>query len=416
MSYSADNLRQRRSTSAGTANLVWDGLNVLLEKDQAGATQAHYTDFPAAWGGLSSQRRGATSSFFGFDAQKNTRFLATAAGAVSDSYLCKAFGEELSVSGSTSNPFRFGGGVGYYRDLPARLYVRARHLNVSSGRWLSRDPIPAAGGSSYVYAINRPVSLIDPSGLSVNPPWRSGGVLSLVLTAYIGTACVETFYKPLRGGWGDGPRLENPWGGTFRTMNAAKIGYWNRFYNNECCIDTGIGYGIDCPDWPRIRLGHATGSSLHVGICGWSLPSGQLAYIVRMWGAEAPPYSLGAFAITYDMFVSVVPNFGYNVWGSHGGYPNYELWAYPHGAAPLWLHRWRSVFPWNDALFWTKFPVFSQAPPSHIPGLSQDGYATCVRFLYQYGRESPFDCRYCGLTPRQPGAPPPPTTWHYQWS
>ncbi len=76
-------------------------------------TQAHYSDSPGEWGGLASERRGSVSSFYGFDQQSNTRILVSIGGNITDSYLYKAFGEELLVSGTTVNPLRFGGQVGY---------------------------------------------------------------------------------------------------------------------------------------------------------------------------------------------------------------------------------------------------------------------------------------------------------------
>ena len=59
--YSADGMRQKKATSSGTVYFVRDGQNVLIETDANLVTQAHYTDFPSEWGGLSSERRGSTS-------------------------------------------------------------------------------------------------------------------------------------------------------------------------------------------------------------------------------------------------------------------------------------------------------------------------------------------------------------------
>ncbi len=73
--YSADGMRQKEVNSSGTVIFVRDGQNVLIETDANLVTQAHYTDFPGEWGGLSSERRGSTSSFYGFDQQLNSRIL-----------------------------------------------------------------------------------------------------------------------------------------------------------------------------------------------------------------------------------------------------------------------------------------------------------------------------------------------------
>ena len=114
---------------------------------------------------MASERRGSTSSFYGFDQQSNTRILVSIGGNITDSYLYKAFGEELLVSGTTVNPLRFVGQVGYWRDIASRLYVRTRHLRTDLGRWMSRDPIGFEGDwNLYRYVGNRPGVFIDPLG------------------------------------------------------------------------------------------------------------------------------------------------------------------------------------------------------------------------------------------------------------
>ncbi len=167
--YSADGNRQKKVNSSGTVFFVRDGENVLIETDANLVTQAHYTDSPGEWGGLSSARRGSTSSFYGFDQQSNSRILVSIGGNITDSYLYKAFGEELAVSGTTVNPMRYGGLVGYYRDISSRLYVRTRHLQTDLGRWMSRDPIGFDGGdfNLYRYVGSNPVLYFDPNGTGI---------------------------------------------------------------------------------------------------------------------------------------------------------------------------------------------------------------------------------------------------------
>lgn len=71
------------------------------------------------------------------------------------------------MAGTTINPYRFGGQVGYRRDAPSRQYVRARHLDTGEGRWISRDPIGFWGRDWNLarYVRNNPARLMDPSGL-----------------------------------------------------------------------------------------------------------------------------------------------------------------------------------------------------------------------------------------------------------
>jgi len=49
--YFDDGRRAVKETPAGATNFIWDGQDVLIEKDAALATTGRYTGFPGAWGG-----------------------------------------------------------------------------------------------------------------------------------------------------------------------------------------------------------------------------------------------------------------------------------------------------------------------------------------------------------------------------
>ena len=170
--YAGNGTRRQKVTVATTTNFVWDGENVLQERDSSNSRVAQYTDAPGMWGGLASGRQGSTSYFYGFDSQGSTRILFNGSGTFTDLYTYKAFGEELAQGAApnalySTNPYRYVGQYGYYRDDIARLYVRARHLSSSQGRWISRDPIGFYGGDWNIYRYVRNNALInrDPSGL-----------------------------------------------------------------------------------------------------------------------------------------------------------------------------------------------------------------------------------------------------------
>jgi YD repeat-containing protein len=93
--------------------------------------QAVYTNEPQPYGNLISQyRKGPTlwlPSYYHYDALGSTRVLTDDAGDVSDTYVYDAWGNELAFSGSTINPLRWVGQVGYYWDEShGRFYIRAR--------------------------------------------------------------------------------------------------------------------------------------------------------------------------------------------------------------------------------------------------------------------------------------------------
>ena len=67
--------------------------------------------------------------------------------------------------------------LGYFFDDEADTYfVRARHYDPVTGRWLSQDPIAYEGspGNLYEYVAVNPIRFLDPSGMQANffpPGW-----------------------------------------------------------------------------------------------------------------------------------------------------------------------------------------------------------------------------------------------------
>lgn len=212
--YFQDGRRWRAQSTLGastsTTLFIWDGMNLLLEEDESLIARVQWTNFPEdAREVLVMRQVGATGlsdgeSFFpGFDLSGNTRLMTGEEGISKWRALYESFGEEraligyggqvgqstlsagyggqvsgLSIAqgyggqvGSTFeaalNHLRFGGMVGYYTDRDGRVYVRARHYDAGTGRWLSPDPIGFAAGdwNLYGYVGNDPMNEIDPSGL-----------------------------------------------------------------------------------------------------------------------------------------------------------------------------------------------------------------------------------------------------------
>jgi len=169
--YNGDGQRVQKIDSTGTTNHVWDGQNILLETNGSNIIQVVYTLQPMLYGNLISQWRSGTASFYLFDGLGSTIQLANATGTVTDSYLYDSFGNALLASGSTTNPFRYAGQVGYYVGVDVvPYYVRARYYDPQTGRFFARDPLGFAGGDSnlYRYAFNRPIDFIDPSGTRIS--------------------------------------------------------------------------------------------------------------------------------------------------------------------------------------------------------------------------------------------------------
>jgi RHS repeat-associated protein len=184
--YRFDGLRYSKEDSEGTTAFIWDSENYLAETDDQNEIQAVYTNEPRQYGNLISQYRkdGAiwTPSYYQYDALSSTRALTDDAGDAADTYVCDAWGNEIAVSGSTVNPFRWVGRVGYYWDEGSgTFYIRARMYEPVVGRWMSQDPLcyPAVnpqgkqrGGrhAPFAYSRDNPILFADPTGKQVFPP------------------------------------------------------------------------------------------------------------------------------------------------------------------------------------------------------------------------------------------------------
>jgi RHS repeat-associated protein len=190
-SYDATGLRRSKQDASGTTRFLWDGQTLLLEADAGGTTQAHYTAAPRGYGPLVAQRRGTTSRFYHPADLGTIENLTDASGNVTDSYVLDAWGREIASSGSTVNPHRYVGSLGYQTDPALGLtYVRARYLRPSTGSWLSVDPV--LGEPRYLYVGSSPVQRVDPGG-------RRGGRVVLPDPIHVGTIIDPTTGEPVPG-------------------------------------------------------------------------------------------------------------------------------------------------------------------------------------------------------------------------
>jgi len=112
---------------------------------------------------LGAAPRGASYDHL-YDRLGSTRQLLDSNQATTDTYSYYAFGEVRTSSGSTTNPFKFVGRLGYYDDPSTDFqYLRARYYAPGLGRFWTVDP--AGGGLPlYVYVEDDPALSTDPSG------------------------------------------------------------------------------------------------------------------------------------------------------------------------------------------------------------------------------------------------------------
>ena len=179
--------QRMRATLNGTVKrYVYDGDRVLEQTDDAGNVTARYTTESSSFYqpgsphgqtevGLPGPRRatwswiasGGLSRYPLYDAQGTVRRLADDSGAKTDYYTHSAFGYEYPPTGSTPNPYRFGGAWGYITDTPGSglLQLGARFYWPEVGRFIQQDPI-GEGINWYAYVGNNPLVWVDPDGLT----------------------------------------------------------------------------------------------------------------------------------------------------------------------------------------------------------------------------------------------------------
>ena len=211
----------------GEKRRVYDGKNVVQERDGAGALVATYTrgkSIGSGIGGLLSRTFESGTSFMHYDGRGNVVQLTNASGLVSGKYTYDAFGRILSITGGAAglNPYRFS----TKEHVGSLVYYGYRFYSPSLGKWINRDPIKERGGVNLYGAMNNdtinrydtdgrivmspPTSPLPPTQLPFGPPiarpWIprpiGGPVIPVVVIVYATYQIVT--YKPCQPfGWGN---------------------------------------------------------------------------------------------------------------------------------------------------------------------------------------------------------------------
>jgi len=102
-----------------------------------------------------------------YDGLGSTRQLLNDAQNTTDTYSYEAFGNSIGSTGTTSNPYKYVGSLGYYSPSAAGgsslQHLGARYYMPDIGRFITQDPLGI--GNPYAYCDNNPIAYVDPEGL-----------------------------------------------------------------------------------------------------------------------------------------------------------------------------------------------------------------------------------------------------------
>ena len=184
-SYAYDSFDRMTSFNGGAVTMVYDGDGNRVAKISGGVTTQYLVDdlnptglpqvMDEVVGGVvqrtytyglqrisQTQVASATTSYYGYDAHGDVRFLTASTGAVTDTYDYDAFGNIVGSTGTTPNVYRYQGEA---LDSETGLYyMRARYYDPTVGRFLNVDPMTGQGEHPYTYAGADPVNGHDPTG------------------------------------------------------------------------------------------------------------------------------------------------------------------------------------------------------------------------------------------------------------
>jgi RHS repeat-associated protein len=185
-----------------------------------------------------------------YDGLGSTRQLLDANQTVTDTYTYEAFGTSKGSTGSTPNPYRYVGSLGYYQTGSSLMHLGARYYLPEAGRFMGRDPLRhLAGLNMYWYAMGNPGNATDPSGLWCwHIPDLRGGVSGCIGTTCHGDPrCPSAKKCPSRcGGNGEGTNAND---------------FWERFKH---AVETGLPYAVPGSEFVTAAGGMPEGAWLAI--------------------------------------------------------------------------------------------------------------------------------------------------------
>ncbi|MCK5595613.1 hypothetical protein KAI19_05490, partial [bacterium] len=155
--------KNSQGTVTSTTKFLYDGLNVVIERNVSDETTAAYTrglSYGGGIGGIISKKTSATTNYFHYDGIGTVTGLTDANESVVQTYIYEAYGNLLYSTGSEANNHQFS--TKEHSANSGLSYFGARYYDPRIGRWTQKDPWGMIDGPNvYLYVNNNPVNWID---------------------------------------------------------------------------------------------------------------------------------------------------------------------------------------------------------------------------------------------------------------
>ena len=166
--YNSEGRRIKAVRNGVETQYLYDGNNVLIERDGGSVVTKTYTRGLDEGGGIGSliamkQSSGALQ-YYQYDPVGSVSKLTNSTGAVAGTYTYDAFGN-LTNTPPVGNANRYEFSTKEFDTRNGLYYFGARYYDPEVGRWLTPDSLGLIDGLNlYVYVNNNPLNLVDPYG------------------------------------------------------------------------------------------------------------------------------------------------------------------------------------------------------------------------------------------------------------
>ncbi|TEB06806.1 tRNA3(Ser)-specific nuclease WapA precursor [Pelotomaculum schinkii] len=283
--YNGAGLRNSKAVNGTVTTHIWDGNQIALELNGAGAVTNKYL---LGINLISVQDGTGTTSYYLYNAHGDVVQLTNSSGAVTKTYTYDAFGNEKNPDPNDPNAFRYCGE--YFDKETGTYYLRGRYYNPAIGRFISADSYLGKDNDPlslnlYTYCANDPVNYNDPSGHFVFNALAAGigaAIGGIFNTAF--SVIGDLWTGDLQwNNWNSWQSHGREYGGAFIT---GAIGGAAAGLTGGLSLLAGVGINAGAWGIGSIAGGYVATGAFSWGQAGWSALGGGIGYGIGRYAGD----------------------------------------------------------------------------------------------------------------------------------